>query len=196
MNKSHCRIFSFTTCLQGWKFVFLVAFLLCGCRTVDLTMNDNSKFVSLNNPRDRNYSFVKHFSRDEKAYFTLFNIVTAKNVNIDNVVQQEISAGGGDGVVNLKIKGQDTFIDQIVPIGVGVIGTLLMPTTPFGFFAAYMIGMRTYSIEGDIVRYSDQEDPVKNSKLIKSDTTKVLPSKKEIPKVIEYDPDTGLPKKN
>jgi hypothetical protein len=96
--------------------------------------------------------------------------------------------------MNLKIKGQDTFIDQIIPIGVGFLGLIIMPESPIGLFAAYMIGMRTYTIEGDIVRYLDKEEPVKISPPTTIDPMTGLPVKKE-EKKIEYDPETGLPKK-
>lgn len=181
------------TFMKERTIVFIILFTLCGCRTVDLSVYDNSKPVSFNRTSNRQDVFVRHFSRDAKAYFTMFNLITAKNVEFDKIIQEELNANNGDGIINLKIKGQDTFIDQIIPVAVGMFGIIIMPNTPIGVFAAYMIGLRTYTIEGDIVRYIDKEEPSKNSQQNKIDPSTGLPNKKE-DKKIEFDPETGLPK--
>ncbi|MDP1677970.1 MAG: hypothetical protein Q8L88_14020 [Bacteroidota bacterium] len=185
----------FQMSLLSRKIIFLILLLIGGCKTVDLSIYDNSKSVSLNSNSNRRYVFVKHFNRDEKAYFTLFNLITAKDLMLDKVIQQELQANNGDGIMNLKIKGQDTFIDQLIPLGVGFLGTIIMPETPIGLFAFYMIGIRTYTIEGDIVRYVDNVEPAKASPSVTIDPLTGLPIKNE-EKKIEYDPETGLPKKN
>ncbi len=150
----------------------LVLLIVCGCKTVDLSIHDNSKSVSFNSNNNRQYVFVKHFSRDEKAFFLLYNLITAKDLSLDKIINEELKINNGDGIINLKIQGQDTFIDVIV-----------------SFIASQIVGMRTYNIQGDIFRYIDKNEPTRNSPQNKIDPSTGLPIK------IEFDPETGLPKK-
>ena len=57
----------------------------------------------------------------------------------------------GDAIVNVKIKGQTTVIDALLPMG---ISTFAMIVNPRLFFVMYIVPTsRTYTIEGDVIKY-------------------------------------------
>ena len=74
----------------------------------------------------------------------------------------------------------------------GLIGTIAIPNG--GFIIFYMIGMRTYTVEADIIRYLDSEEPAKITPPSTIDPMTGLPLKKD-EKKSNFDPETGLPKK-
>lgn len=132
--------------------VFLLSFI--GCMTVNLTSEGIDKPVSMtNNVNQQNFTVIKHIKRDVKGIFTLFNLVTISDTKINDILRSELQASQGDAVINVKIKGQTTLVDGAIPLAATFVGSLISPVV--GFLAAYMIGLRTYTVEGDIIRYSD-----------------------------------------
>jgi len=119
--------------------------------TVHLSMGGVDKLTTMSGDPGRHYTVVRHFSRDVKGVFTLFGLVTVVNPDISKVVQEELAAARGDAVVGIRIKGQTTLVDGVIPVALGVVGGLLLP--PYGTVLSYLLELRTYTIEGDVVRY-------------------------------------------
>lgn len=125
---------------------------LVGCMTVMLTAEGVDKPAAMTSNVNKKFTIVKHFSRDIKAIFVIFNLVTVTNPKVNEVIRNEIVAGHGDAVINITIKGQTTFIDGLVPVAAGVAASFL---SPFGIFAFNLIGLRTYTVEGDVIKYTE-----------------------------------------
>ncbi|MGC9093724.1 MAG: hypothetical protein ACP5JH_10825 [Bacteroidota bacterium] len=124
-----------------------------GCMTVQLTSEGVDKPASMTSNVNKKFTIVKHFSRDLKGWFTIFNLVTISNPKVDEVIRNELVASQGDAVINIKIQGQTTFLDGFIPVALGTIGALVAP--PWGFYASSLIGVRTYTVEGDVIRYTE-----------------------------------------
>jgi len=133
-------------------FMVLLIFIFVGCETVHLTAVRVEKPISMTPNINREFTVIKHFKRDLKAWFTILGLVTISNLKVEEVIREEILKAQGDGVVNLEITGQTTILDGLIPVAAGTVGFLVAP--PYGAYAAYLIGARTYTIEGDIIKYT------------------------------------------
>lgn len=131
--------------------IFLL--IIPGCMTVHLTVEGYDKPVSMTNNVNKNFVIVKHFKRELKAVFVIFNLVTVSNPQIEKVIRNEVLSAQGDAAINVKIQGQITFVDGFVPVALGVIGAVVAP--PYGAYISNLIGLRTYTVEGDIIKYTD-----------------------------------------
>jgi hypothetical protein len=129
--------------------VYMLSFV--GCMTVHLTSEGVEQPVSMTNNVNKNFIIVKHFSRELKGWFTFFNLVTVQSPKVAEVIRSELIAAKGDAVINIKIKGQFTFIDGLIPAAAATLGSLIAP--PWGGLLGYLIGLRTYTVEGDVIRY-------------------------------------------
>ncbi len=85
-------------------------------------MDKVDKLTAMSGDLGRHYTVVRHFSRDVKGVFTLFGLVTVVNPDIGKVVQEELAAARGDAVVGIRIKGQTTLVDGVIPVVLGVVG--------------------------------------------------------------------------
>jgi hypothetical protein len=121
--------------------------------TVLLTSEGVEKPVDMTSNVNKKFTIVKHFERELKGYFVVFNLITVSDPNIKNAMQDELLNGKGDAIINVKIKGQTTFLDGCLSVGVGILGGLALP--PYGVYLGDLIGARTYTIEGDVIRYID-----------------------------------------
>jgi len=129
----------------------LFSLLFIGCSTVHLTSGGFNRPASMNNITDKKFGVVKHFSVETKGWFTLANLYTFKNTNIQKILQNEIDSVQGDAIVNVKIKGQTTFVDSALPMGLYFVAVAI---NPYLAFASFMIPTsRTYTIEGDVIKY-------------------------------------------
>lgn len=133
----------------GLIFLFMT---FLGCMTVHLVADKVNEPVNMTQNVNKNYTIVKYFKHSVKGIFTLFNLVTISNPDIQKIIEKELE--NGDAVVNIKITGQTTFIDGLIPVAVGVIGSFVIP--PYGSFLSNMIGLRTYTVEGYVVKYTDK----------------------------------------
>ena len=127
--------------------------LFAGCATVYLTAEGVDKPAAMTASVNKKFTIVKHFREDLKAYFTIFDLVTISNPDVDKLIRSELVAAQGDAIINIRVRGQTTFIDGLIPVGLGVIGALLAP--PYGVYASSLIGVRTYTVEGDVIKYTE-----------------------------------------
>jgi hypothetical protein len=150
--------------LLGALVLTAAALAATGCMTVRLDTGAIREPVSMSGNVNRDYRVVRHFQRDLKSWFTLFDLVTVQNPKVEQAVREELQRNGGDGVVNLVISGKDTFIDRLIPAAVSALGSAL---TVYGAYYNYgyltagavitvvasQIRIRTYTVEGDVVQY-------------------------------------------
>ncbi len=123
----------------GWILSALFLISVSGCMTVRLSSMGVDKPVMMTGAEvERDYSLVRNFRRNVKGYFLIAHLVTLSNPKVQEIIKEEINAANGDAAVNVTIKGQTTIVD-----GVAVLLTYSL------------FGMRTYTIEGDIIVYKD-----------------------------------------
>ena len=133
-------------------FILIIAISNTGCMTVSLNAAGYDKTASLTSA-ERTFTIVKHFSKDMKSWYTLFNLITLSEPNLTDLLRDETISSHGDAVINVKILGQTTLIDVAIPVALGVFGSIVSPQR--GAFIGALIGARTYTIEGDVIKYSD-----------------------------------------
>ena len=146
-------------CLVGFALVIAV-----GCMTVDL-QTEADKPVMMSGEVDNEYSIVRSFEVDHKAWFTLFDLVTVKNPSVGQTIERELKRADGDAAINVEIVGQTTFIDGLIPVAMTVAGTLVgtaLAPDPYygsvygtivGSVTGAMLSARTYTVKGDIIKY-------------------------------------------
>ncbi len=129
-------------------FIFIISF--SGCMTVNLAVEGYENPVVMTGNVNKEYKIVKHFKKDLRGWFTLFNLITVSDPDIQRVIVNEIKSVNGDAAINVKIVGQTTLVDGLIPIALGTLGSVINPA---GFVLAYLVGARTYTVEGDIIKY-------------------------------------------
>ena len=103
--------------------LLVVLVLLAGCMTVEISTSTDTP-VKLTGEAERDFTVVRHFERSEKAWFTLFDLVTMNNPDFSTLIENELQRTPGDAVINIEIKAQTTAIDGLIPITMTVTGTL------------------------------------------------------------------------
>ena len=140
---------------------------LSGCATVHLDTGGIREPVAMTADVNREYTIVRHFERPLKSWFTLFDLITVKNPEVQEIIREELERTDGDGVVNLMTQGQDTFTDRLIPVALSVAGSTVMTAGLYSYYggtmvvvgtllslAASQIRIRTYTISGDVIRYA------------------------------------------
>lgn len=130
--------------------VLFACVYLVGCMTVQLDAVGYDKQVTLTSP-ERKYVILKHFNREMKCYYTLLNLIPLNEPSVAEILRDETISAHGDGVANVRIAGEAALVDFATPVTIGILGLVTAP--PSGAFLALLIGSRTYTIEGDIIRY-------------------------------------------
>lgn len=161
---------------------------------VTISIRPGSKPVSMNANINREYTMVKHFRVKQKVpvlfVFRLSPYGAAADIN--EMIAPELQSSQADAIVNLSVKGNAEIQDVFLPIGIGLLGGLILsPTFFFITVIPFYEDLKTYEVEGDLVKYVAQATSPENPKE-PFDPLTGLPKQK--PK-IEYDPETGLPKK-
>ena len=129
----------------------LFCLLFISCSTVHLTSGGFNRPASMNNITNEKFGVVKHFSVETKGWFTLASLYTFKDTNVHKLLQNELDSVQGDAIVNVKIKGQTTFVDSVLPMGLYCVA---IAVNPYLAFVSFMIPTsRTYTIEGDVIKY-------------------------------------------
>jgi hypothetical protein len=131
----------------------LLLFSFTGCMTVPLSSGSVYKPIAMSGNINKKFNVIKHFKSDFKSWFTLFNLVQLNDPKVTEILNNELNATQGDAIINVKLEGQTTFVDGLIPVIVGVIGTIAAP--PYGGYASSLIGARTYTVEGDVVKYAE-----------------------------------------
>jgi hypothetical protein len=132
--------------------LLIVVFLslsLTSCMTVHLNADGVDKQVNMTGV-GKKFQILKHFNVSKKGVFMIFDLITVSNPDVSGVIRDQLKSTQGDAVINLRITGQTEFIDGLVSVALGTVGGLVAP--PYGSLLGDVLGLRTYTIEGDVVK--------------------------------------------
>lgn len=160
-------VFSFGDAMKTRLAILLtVSVMFAGCATTTVNLKSRSSTpVMMSGMPDREYSVVRSFEESRKGWFTIFGLVTLSSPSVDSVIDAEMKRAGGDAVINVEIKGSNTWLDSAVPYGMMAIGyTIGMAVSEDPYtgitvgssLGSVMVGLltsRTYTISGDVIRY-------------------------------------------
>ena len=153
----------------------------------DLTAQNVSIPVLMNANMERPYTIVSHFTIEQEGKLLFVSrIFGGAQPDLNAMLLQHSDIIQGDAIVNLKITGQSKFGDVLLPVIVGIGGTFLFSLFSIIIFEPFFTDLKRFTIEGDLVRFTDGE--IKKKEIQTIDPMTGLP-------VREYDPYTGLPKK-
>ena len=180
-------------CIATILTIGCVIILANGCAsssTVYLSMSREDKVMSMTPNINREYRTIKHMRAAQKAPFLFLVRMFPGEAqpNLDEMVTPEFMTAQADAMVNMKFRGETSVGDVLLPVGVGLIGGLAFP--PLFIFMMFPIfeDLKTYSVEGDIVKYvGTQQAPGSERKF---DPITGLPLTKP---ALYIDPMTGLP---
>lgn len=170
-----------------------ITIFITGCMTVDFAANDFPLPVMMNAPRERTYTVVTHFSvEQDKSLFFVKRIFGGAHPDITKMLQKQLQKTPGDAIINFRIKGETKEIDLALPIIFGAAGAFAYPPLILISLEPLFADLKSYTVEGDIIRFTDRPRRTPPPVLFDPDTG--LPMNTQKPP-IEYDPDTGLPRK-
>lgn len=172
---------------------FFIAVCISGCAqvAVDLAAHDTPVPVLMNNEIGRPYTVVTHFEmdQDDKGLF-LTRIFGGGQPDIGAMLRRQLIKTKGDAIINVRIKGEAKFGDVLLPVMVGIAGAFVHPFIGIFTVEVFFTDLKRFTVEGDIVRFTDAEQ---QQSVPKIDPMTGLPIREKPP--VEFDPQTGLPKK-
>ena len=138
--------------------VLVGVLLVSSCMTVNMEAQGEVP-VSMSGEREREYRVLRRFEETDHAWFTLWDLVTVDDAEVQEVVQEVVQDAGGDAAINVAIEGQTTFVDGLIPVGVGIgVGLIGSAINPFvgpslASLGAAMVTRRTFTVTGDVIAY-------------------------------------------
>ena len=168
-------------------------FVAGGCASytgVFLSVNGEDKPVSMTSNVNKEYRVVKHFRVEQRSplLFLVRMFPVPAQPDLAAMMRPDLIANGGDAVVNLKMTGEASLGDVLLPVGVGVFGGLVYPALFFAITLPIFEDLKTYTVEGDIVKYVEPNRTPEPGR--KFDPVTGLPLTTE---PVQFDPKTGLP---
>lgn len=130
---------------------------LSGCMAARLSADGVGVPVSMTEDLNRPYVVVRHFRVDLKSSFLFFDLVTLRGPDVAGALRRQLASTAGEGVANLTIQGHTTLLDGLVFSTVGILGALAIGRV--GVSASHLLNMRTYTLEGEVVRYTSDGRP-------------------------------------
>jgi len=158
---------------------------------VDFSLFAGTKTVSMTANINREYKVIKHIKVQQKVPF-LFLVrlhPQSGSADLNELLGPELKNSEADALVNVTIKGNVAFGDVMLPLGLGFLGGLMFPPMFVLMAIPLYEDLKTYTVEGDLVKYIDRQtepDQFKQS----FDPLTGSPTEK---KKITYDAETGLP---
>lgn len=133
-------------------FILLLAAAIysAGCMTVNIEATGFDKTASFTGT-DRKFTIQKHFTRELKSWYLLLNLIPVSGPDIAQILRDETASAKGDAVINIKVKGEIKLADAGVPVAMAVLGSIIYRQG--GALAGLIVGVRTYTIEGDVIKY-------------------------------------------
>ena len=124
---------------------FLMLFsvlILSSCATIALNSNDLAEPAQLNSAGQPDYTIIKSFSVNDKAGWALGLIPANKPAGdkhgyFAEFLETQIREAGGDAVINVEIRAQNS------------VGDILIRIVTLGFYVT-----RTVTVTGDIIKYN------------------------------------------
>jgi len=113
---------------KGMLLLLCLTLFLAGCYNMPLDTNALKSRVYLSSESGAEYTRKGDFTTSSKAAWAFFGAIPLKKADLANILDEEISKQNGDAVINLTIKTQHTFVDQLIG---AVTLTLYHPRTVF-----------------------------------------------------------------
>jgi len=129
---------------------FVITISNLRCMSVNINATGYDKTASLTST-DKKFTILKHFNREMKCWYTLINLIPLSEPNCADLLRDETASSHGDAIINIKIQGQTSLIDVAIPVALSVLGSIVSPQR--GAFLGVLVGARTYTIEGDVIKY-------------------------------------------
>lgn len=179
-----------------YKTIIVILTTLCfqhcaSFTNVDFSLRPGTKPVSMTAQINREYVIVKHVVIQQKVPLLFLQRLNPQSgsADLNELLAPELKNSEADALVNVTIKGIAAFGDVMLPLGVGFFGGLLFP--PFFVLMAVPMfeDLKTYTVEGDLVRYSDVPKQPENEKEKFDPLSGVSKEKRKI----LFDAETGLP---
>ena len=153
-------------------------FVFFGCASftpVTISADDATMPICISSNINHEYEIVKHVRLEQRVPLLFLQRMFAQcNPDIQGMIEQEIADQRGDAFVNMRIAGTAKAGDVLLPLAIGIGGAFIAP----GFLAVaivpFFVDLRTYTVEGDVVRCGPEPPP--------------LPLKKAR---MKFDPETG-----
>jgi hypothetical protein len=177
--------------MKHYCIVLFAILALCSCASAPVMLSvSHPAPISFTSNINRKYYVVKHFSLEQKEPFLfLQRLFFAGKPKLDKMLEKELKSTDFDAIVNLKITGAASAGDISLPVVLGLGGALLIsPSLLTLAFLPLFEDLKTYTIEGDAVKYADDVLPV--SQFLRFDPSTGLPLKSDS---VRFDPNTGLP---
>ena len=170
-----------------------VLLLANGCassNSVYLSMNREDKVMSITSNVNKEYRVIRHMSAEQKNPFLFIARMFPGEVkpDLDAMVSLELTTSQADAIVNVKFRGETSIGDALLPLGLGFFGGLAFPPFFFIMMSPLFEDLKTYAIEGDLVKYVE---PMQAPESVRQfDPITGLPITKP---PVQFDPKTGLP---
>jgi len=167
---------------------------LTGCASftpVQLSVPERSKPVSITANINRDYTLIKHFTEEQKVPFLFLVRLNPEgsNPDLEKMLGPELNSEKADAIVNVKIEGHPAFGDVMLPLAMGIIGGIAFPPLFVLTAIPFFEDLKTYKVEGDLVKYSDPQSTHQPTPQFDPATGLPVISPR-------FDPETGLPTKN
>lgn len=122
--------------------LLLCPLIISSCATIALNSNNLAEPAQLNSAGQSNYTIIESFEVNDKAGWVLGLIPANKPAGdkheyFSEFLDKQISKAGGDAVINVQIRAQNSF------------GDILINMVTLGFYVT-----RTVTVTGDVIKYN------------------------------------------
>ncbi len=149
--------------------------------------------VSMTSHAGRAYTVLRHFTiEQDRSSLFIKRLWGGGLPDITSMLAKELKKTPGDAIINLSIEGNIHATDAALPVIIGIGGVFIFPPLILFIFEPLFTDLKSFTAEGDIIVFTEDNQNRKKSPPI-IDPMTGLPIKEDIK--IEFDPDTGLPKK-
>lgn len=128
----------------------IVSGFVAGCMSVHFDAAGYDRMASLTSS-ERKFTLLKHFSRDVKCWYTLVGLIPLSDTDLSGILKDETASAHGDAVLNIKVHGETTLLDAAIPVATAFFGSVVSPQR--GALLGLLVTARTYTIEGDVIKY-------------------------------------------
>lgn len=190
--------------MQRGRYRIIVGALLCAalllssCATVNMDASMVRVPVMMNVQDIPPPRSVTHFEKEQKVPFLfLHRLFGGAKPDLSAMLQEQLQATPGDAIVNLRIHGDTNIGDLLLPVAVGTVGLFVFPPMVLFVYEPLFFDLKTYTVEGDVVTFKDAPLlPVPAPAVAPAiDPMTGLPVAPGEKKKVDFDPETGLPKR-
>lgn len=132
----------------GGLMVLGLALAVGGCATINYDTGTIQSVVAMNRvAQTAAYERVSSFEEQTRAVFVIADLITVVDSKMADIIQRELARTGGDAVINLRIHEEYDIIDAAIAVAQSAL-----------LFGARVVGTRTITYNGDIVRWTGDTD--------------------------------------